>query len=83
MLVFVTPLSVAPVACPFPQGDGSVPNLVIEMDDAAPATDVDVTTPAAVSVMSSNPTAPARMPVILFMPTPRSAPQNLVLPPQQ
>ena len=30
MVELVTPVSVAPVACPLPQGDGSVPNFVVE-----------------------------------------------------
>jgi len=34
MVEFVTPWSVAPVACPFPQGDGSVPNVADVEDDA-------------------------------------------------
>ena len=34
MVEFVTPSSVAPVACPLPQGDGSVPNVADEEDDA-------------------------------------------------
>src|SRR6516165_9043662 len=63
-----TPLSVAPVACPFPQGEGSVPNEVVEMEeDDAPDADVGTITPAAVSVVSSRANTPARMPMILFI----------------
>ena len=66
---FVTPLSVAPVSCPLPQGDGSVPKVAEEVD-AAPPTPGVTSTPAAVSVVSISAAPKARKPVTLFIITP-------------
>ncbi len=41
MVLLVTPVSVAPVSWPLPQGDGSVPNEVEEVDAAPPTPGVD------------------------------------------
>jgi hypothetical protein len=67
--VLVTPVSVAPVACPWPHGEARVPNEVFEMEDRtdAPDTEAGTTTPAAVSAESNSASPTARMPVILFM----------------
>ena len=81
MVVLVTPLSVAPVACPLPHGDGSVPNLA-EEDDAAPPTPGEIRTPAAVSVVSISAAPRARKPVTLFIikpPVARNRTRNRVL----
>ena len=68
MVELVTPVSVAPVACPLPQGDGSVPNVVVEID-AAPAVPTPgvTSTPAAVSVVIIAAAPRARKPVTLFI----------------
>ncbi len=68
MVELVTPVSVAPVACPLPQGDGSVPNDVVEIDAApAPPTPGVISTPAAVSVVIIAAAPRARKPVTLFI----------------
>ncbi len=66
MVELVTPWSVAPVAWPLPQGEGSVPNLVVEIDEAPPIPGA-TTTPVAVSVVSNSATPTARMPMVLFI----------------
>ena len=63
----VTPWSVAPVACPLPQGEGSVPNVVVEGDDEAPLTEGEITSPVAVSEVSSSANPTTLMAVSLFM----------------
>src|ERR1700734_983549 len=70
MVELVTPLSVVPVSCPLPQGDGSVPNLAEEVVDAAPPTPGVTSTPAAVSVVSISAAPRARRPVTLFIVAP-------------
>ena len=69
MVELVTPWSVEPVAFPFPQGEGSVPNLVEELD-AAPLVAGDAMTPVAVSVVRSTPKPTTRMPLNLLMAKP-------------
>src|SRR5580658_6734646 len=69
MVELVTPLSVAPVSCPLPQGDGSVPNVAEEVE-AAPPTPGVTSTPAATSVVSITAAPRARRPVTLFIITP-------------
>src|ERR1700686_4971313 len=70
IVLLVTPWPVDPVAWPLPQGDGSVPNLVEGVDDAAPVPAGAISTPADVSATSNTPTHGPRIPVFLFMPTP-------------
>ena len=62
----VTPWSVAPVAWPLPQGDGSVPNVVVEADDDAPAAGA-TTTAAVVSIASTSPNPSTRLPANVTM----------------
>ena len=62
IVLLVTPWSVVPVACPLPHGEGSVPNFVVEMEDEAPVTEGEVTTPVAVSAVRSSANATARIP---------------------
>jgi hypothetical protein len=69
-----------PVACPFPHGEGSVPNLVVEMLDEAPLIEGPATTPVAVSVVSKSANAPARMPVVFFMANPPDSSRNARMP---
>src|ERR1700677_920738 len=72
MVESVTPWSVAPVACPFPQGDGSVPNVApVEVD--APLEAGARSTPVAMSEVSNRAAPAARMPMILVMAEPPSA----------
>ena len=71
MVELVTPGSVDPVACPLPHGEGSVPNLVEELD-AAPPWRARSSTPVAVSVVRSSADPTTRMPVNLLIQTPRS-----------
>ena len=72
MVEFVTPWSVAPVASPFPQGDGSVPN-VAPVEDDAPLDTGARSTPVAMSEVSNRAAPAARMPMILVMAEPPSA----------
>src|SRR5271170_3179643 len=68
----VTPWSVAPVACPLPQGDGSVPKVADEEDD----TPLDAgarSTPVAISEASSRAAPAALTPMIRVMAEPPSA----------
>ena len=81
MVELVTPSSVAPVACPVPQGDGSVPNVADE--DDAPLDTGARSTPVAVSEASSRAAPAALMPMIRVMAEPPSARTRFVgLPPQ-
>jgi hypothetical protein len=72
MVELVTPCSVAPVACPLPHGDGSVPNDVVD-DDVAPLVAGERNTPVAMSEVSNRAAPAARVPVILAMAEPPSA----------
>src|ERR1700722_7561044 len=71
MVELVPPVSVAPVACPLPQGDGSVPNVVVDMD-AAPATPTPgvISTPAAVSggIVAAAPRARKQVSLFIMQP---------------
>src|SRR5580700_3384520 len=71
MVELVTPCSVAPVAVPLPQGDGSVPNVAVEDDDAPPVAGAS-STPVAVSEKSNRAAPTALVPVNLAMANPRS-----------
>src|ERR1700734_1913841 len=75
MVEFVTPSSVAPVACPLPHGDGSVPNVADEEDDA-PLDAGAISTPVTVSEPSSRAAPAALMPMIRVMAEPPSAPRG-------
>ena len=67
----MTPVSVEPLACPLPQGDGSVPNLVVEIaDDDAPLATGATEIPAAVVAVITNAKVPALMPILLFIVNP-------------
>ncbi len=68
----VTPWSVAPVACPLPQGEGRVPNVVDEVDDAAPEAPGAMSSPADASVARSATTPTVLILAILFMTKPPS-----------
>src|ERR1700728_3784445 len=72
---FVTPCSVAPVACPLPHGDGSVPNVADDEDDAPLGTGAR-STPVAASEASSRAAPAALMPMIRVMAEPPSAPRG-------
>src|ERR1700722_432281 len=72
MVEFVTPSSVAPVACPLPQGDGSVPKVADEEDDAPLETGATIT-PVAVSEASRRAAPAALTPMIRVMAEPPSA----------
>ena len=72
MVELVTPWSVAPVACPFPHGDGNVPNIAVD-DDAAPLVAGASRMPAVVSEKSIRAAPAALVPVILVMAEPPSA----------
>src|ERR1700735_3855263 len=80
MVELVTPCSVAPVAVPLPQGDGSVPNVAVEDDDAPPVAGAS-STPVAVSEKSSRAAPTALVPVILAMAEPPFAQRILRLDP--
>jgi hypothetical protein len=65
--VLVTPVSVEPLACPLPHGEGSVPNLVVEIaDDDAPLATGATATPAQVVAVITNAKVPALMTILLF-----------------
>ena len=69
--VLVTPVSVEPLACPLPHGEGSVPNLVVEIaDDDAPLAIGATATPAAVTTMLNTAKIPALMPILLLIVNP-------------
>src|SRR6516225_2639181 len=77
MVVLVTPESVAPVAFPFPQGEGRVPNEVVETEpELAPDTGLATRTPVAVSAETNSASPMGRMHEILFILTPRSDQRN-------
>src|ERR1700722_8088127 len=80
MVELVTPCSVAPLASPLPQGDGSVPKVAVEDDDAPPVAGAS-STPVAVSEKSSRAAPTALVPVILAMAEPPFAPRILRLDP--
>src|SRR5580698_6237437 len=83
MVEFVTPCSVAPVACPLPQGDGSVPKVDVDAVDVAPPLAGASSTPVAVSEKSRRAAPTALAPVILAMAEPPIALRGfLAWPPQ-
>jgi hypothetical protein len=69
MVESVTPWSVAPLACPLPHGDGSVPN-VADADGEAPLVAGARSTPVAVSEQSNRAAPAALMPMIRVMADP-------------